>query len=619
MHLPFPTPTLTPRPRRRAALSALVVALLVALAGAVAPAGAAPTQIDPPAVTVPDPTVPGPFDVAKVDYDEGLTIVTDDSTGVTYPAELSGSVHFPSTGDGPFPLLVFLHGRHATCDLTVAEFLGYPCPETPITSNIDSYAGYDYLGELLASHGYVVVSFDANAINTFDSTGENGMAERAELMTETLDLVAAWNDGSETAAPGPALAGRVDMERLGIMGHSRGGEGVARFIDENRNRTDGTVYSLDAVFALAAVDFNDPITDGVHFAALAPLCDGDVSNLQGTQAYDRSTYDPSDEFARVQFTVRGANHNFFNTIWTNDDWGGTEDAVCHIDTDGSERLEPADQRRIGIATMTTFFRRYVGDELAFDPLMTGEAPIPASTCPVETGSLDSPVPCDQIVGVSYSAPASQRTMLFSPTDGAGATPAGFTTFAECDSDGGTACPDLNRSGNAQYTLEWDGTATLRIDVSSVDTGGGDVLTFRTTVNDDAANQAVVDGPNSSDYYVTVSDGATSFTVPASQYGTYALTDKRSPRYGQETMNGVRIPLAGSGLDLTALTEVVFTFGAPGVPSTGSVQLAEVTLQRELVDDPDPVVSEGPLPVAAGFLAVLGAVVGVRRRRVAAVS
>lgn len=370
---------------------ALAGALALGAVGTVTPAVSATPSVPEPAVAAPDPTVAGPFTVTHALYDEGPTLVTDTSTGLTYAAELSGNLHFPSTGSGPFPVVVFQHGRHSTCDYTVAEFLGYPCPDTPVTTNIPSYAGYDYLGELLASHGYVVASLDANAVNTYDSTGSNGMPERSQLLLQTLDLLEAWDDGSLTSEPGVALRDRLDLDRIGVMGHSRGGEGVATLIEDNRNRTDGTVFSIDAVFALAAVDFNDPVTDGVHFAALAPLCDGDVSNLQGTQAYDRSTYAPTSDFARVQFTVRGANHNFFNTTWTNDDFGSSADSVCQISTDGSERLEPADQRRIGIATISTFLRRYVGGELAFDPLMTGEAAIPASTCPAEPGSLDSQI------------------------------------------------------------------------------------------------------------------------------------------------------------------------------------------------------------------------------------
>src|SRR3546814_11104788 len=69
-------------------------------------------------------------------------------------------------------------------------------------------------------------------------------------------------------------------------------------------------------------DLFDIITaPNATFAVLLPYCDGDVSNLQGAFMYDESRNlaetTPSRKF---QLVTMGANHNFYNTTWSGDDY-----------------------------------------------------------------------------------------------------------------------------------------------------------------------------------------------------------------------------------------------------------------------------------------------------------
>ena len=57
-----------------------------------------------------------------------------------------------------------------------------------------------------------------------------------------------------------------------------------------------------------------------------------------------------------------------------------------------------DQEKAGLALMGSFFRRYVGGDVAFDPYMTGELgedgvspQIPVSACPTSTSGTR--IPC----------------------------------------------------------------------------------------------------------------------------------------------------------------------------------------------------------------------------------
>jgi hypothetical protein len=74
-----------------------------------------------------------------------------------------------------------LHGRHATCFLEDVASLQWPC--TPPRQPIPSDQGYDYATEILASHGYIVVSSSANGVNARDNAVVDlGMLARAELI-----------------------------------------------------------------------------------------------------------------------------------------------------------------------------------------------------------------------------------------------------------------------------------------------------------------------------------------------------------------------------------------------------------------------------------------------------
>ena len=537
----------------------LIPALVAAVLAIPAPAGAA----------APDPAATGAHGVTVIEYDAGQTLVTDPTDGLTYPEQLEGNIHLPS-GSGPFPVLVFLHGRHGTCRYVGVELLGPPatCPDTAVTRNVRSYQGYDYLGRNLASHGYLVMSVSANAINSFDWAGDAGAEERAQVLARSLDLLHDWNLAAGPAPVGSSLIGRVDLSRIGLMGHSRGGEGVDHFVEYNRRRTDGRRYpGLTAVFSLAATDFGDEAPYGVHFAALLPLCDGDVYDLQGAHAYDRGRFaDPATAFTRAQYTVTGANHNYFNTVWTQDDYSGS-DAACSAGKAGNVRLSASDQRDAGLALMASFFRRWVGGETAFDALVKGAEALPASACP---GTATT---CPTLVRTSYLAPAADRVLLAQPGS-ATVSQTGFATFSTCTpTTSGPGCPTHpTRNIATQHPLAWSASATLTATIPATDVSRLSAVTFRTGVNyNDARNTTAA---QDLDVVLRDANGATA-TVAVAPY-TASL---RKPTGGADRelmLDGVWVPLtAFTGVDLARVTAVQLRTRT----ASCSIQLAELAFQR----------------------------------------
>ena len=115
---------------------------------------------------------------------------------------LNGRVWYPA-GQGPFPLVLMVHGNH-----NMADF---------------SDPGYAYLGELLASRGFVFVSVDENFLNNglFHDPPKQ-QAVRGWLLLEHLKLWHKWNKSA--ASP---FYRRIDLENVALMGHSRGGEAAA--------------------------------------------------------------------------------------------------------------------------------------------------------------------------------------------------------------------------------------------------------------------------------------------------------------------------------------------------------------------------------------------------------
>ena len=323
-----------------------------------------------------DPAAPGRYAVDTAEYDFGDQAV--DLPALGRKGELRAEVHWP-TGlpGGPRPLVVFLHGRHNACYGEPTEFpeVGWPCPagEQPVPS----YRGYAYAARTLAGHGYVVVSISANAVNALDlNEPDGGALARAQLVLAHLDR---WREWTTTGgAPfGTTFVGGVDLTTIGLMGHSRGGEGVVRAALLNLEHP--TPYGITAVLPLAPTDFTRPTLPGVAMSVLLPYCDGDVSDLQGAHYVDDSRYAADDDAARSLVLVMGANHNYFNTEWTpgrsvapsGDDWWWSNDQDPTCGRLGGHRLDDAEQRAVGRAYLVGFFRAYLGREAALLPLFDG--------------------------------------------------------------------------------------------------------------------------------------------------------------------------------------------------------------------------------------------------------
>jgi hypothetical protein len=218
-----------------------------------------------------------------------------------------GQVVAPLGAAGERPLVLLLHGRHETCyrPATGRVSVAWPCPDG--TKTVPSYRGYTYLQRHLASRGFVTVSISANGINAQDTTDDGGTAARSALVRHHLGL---W---SEWAAPGGEWEGRVDSQKVLLLGHSRGGEGVQRAVIDSQASAPWQIAGSVLVAPTSVLRQTPAFAPTV---TLLPTCDGDVGSLDGQVYVDRPRDVTEDPALRSAVAVVGGNHNFFNTEWT---------------------------------------------------------------------------------------------------------------------------------------------------------------------------------------------------------------------------------------------------------------------------------------------------------------
>ena len=289
-----------------------------------------------PQIAAPNPSQSGSFsvgyltygsgiDLHREEFGEGVSIISptvDASPYVSYQDwngklrkfffgfdedtfPLNGRVWFPE-GEGPFPLVLIVHGNH-----NLADF---------------SDPGYAYIGELLASRGFITVSVDQNFLNggiPGRSSGENDA--RAWMLLEHLEF---WEDlNQKVDSP---FYHQVDLQNIALIGHSRGGEAAAlaatfnqlsRYPNNAHTRWDYH-YGIKAVVGIAPVDMQwlpadhaNPLVD-VSYLVLQGSHDADLYYFDAIQQYHRTIFtDPEGMAFKSAVYIYRANHGQFNTTW----------------------------------------------------------------------------------------------------------------------------------------------------------------------------------------------------------------------------------------------------------------------------------------------------------------
>ena len=526
-----------------------------------------------------DPGSVGPYPVGQVELNEpnGISGITDPAgvTGPTqnvtlawarimYPAVTAGTGTAVNTTKPKYPVALFLHGRHVNCDNDGSGpgLSGVMSSTCAVANRIPSHEGYNYIMERLASQGIFSISISAHEIQP--GLGIWDYNTRGRLVLKFLDKLRSWSTAG-TDPFGGIFNGKLDLTKVALSGHSRGGEGVVAA--QVLNATWPSPHSIVAVNTIAPTDQNGThylMTNGAYFLLIGAR-DGDLWNMQGFRTYDRA-YPEGAAVRRpkmISWAYR-ANHNYFNTIWTDaaalgspNPWAGAMD-----DSGGLPEMSAADQRSVGLTTIAAFFRWQLQ---GIDPYKE-----------IFTGRVDPPSIPNDLVYWTYQDADRKAADDFeqSPLDpatnrmGGSVTAPGFTTFAEqLFNNGSSVYPSGLPTDAAFYhdtrglKLAWTSpqTYTTNIPVGQRDASMYTHMTLRVAKK--------VTGPQGTgpavNLLINVEDGT----------GKKALWDLRTDQFdlvphpfegsgvaNQALMNGVRIPLRNftqnnSGVDLTNIAKI----------------------------------------------------------------
>lgn len=268
---------------------------------------------------------------------------------------LNARVWYPE-GPGPFPLVLIVHGNH-----NLADF---------------SDPGYEYLGELLASRGFILASIDENFINGglfHDPPLKPGSAVRGWLLLEHLKL---WKEWNQTA--GNPFQGKVDLSRIALMGHSRGGEAAAtaaafnrmKYYPEDANIKFDYGFAIKSVVAIAPADGQykpaeqDRWISDVSYLTLQGAHDADVSSFLGSRQWDHVKFTQPGPWFKAEIYAYRANHGQFNTVWGRTDAGQPLSWLLNL-----KPLMPGEeQRRISKTYISAFLEATLHDRREYLPL-----------------------------------------------------------------------------------------------------------------------------------------------------------------------------------------------------------------------------------------------------------
>jgi dienelactone hydrolase len=259
---------------------------------------------------------------------------------------LQGRVWYPH-GEGRFPLVLVVHGNHQ-----MEEF---------------SDPGYGYLGELLATRGYILVSVDENFLNSSatDLIGvpEVGLKEENDARGWVLlEHLKQWRDWNESV--GSPFRGKVDMSNIALIGHSRGGEAVAvaalfnrlPYYPDNARVAFDYNFAIRSVIAIAPVDGQykpagiSTRLEDVNYFVLHGSMDGDMRSFHGSRVFERVRFTGNEYRFKATLYIHGANHGQFNTVWGRFDAGGPYSRFLNL----KSIMPPQDQQRIARVFMSAF-------------------------------------------------------------------------------------------------------------------------------------------------------------------------------------------------------------------------------------------------------------------------
>jgi len=490
----------------------------------------------------------GPFEVARETYAGGPWL-----RQILYWPEDTAAA-------SPIPLVIISHG------------------------NGHDYTWYDWLGEHLASHGYAVMSHSNNTGPGIDTASDTTLTN-TDYFLENLDTIA-----------GGALAADLDPARITWIGHSRGGEGVARAYDKIvTGEYAPTFYSGDQIGLISSIAptvFEGAYASNPHdtpYHLIAGAADGDVNGAPDCEQCQffriaRAATGP----AQVNY-LQGVGHNEFNCCGFDDATGPSQigrEATQAIASryylallgayihDRGHLLEYFsrmydDLKPIGVSAEAVMANQYQMDRALVDGVIDSFQ----SESEVTVGSAGGDVAVDANAPFEDRLEDSDDRLEWRDSD-----PMNGMTQAE-DRD------DQDRGLVFDFTAGEIAAAEFSVPADRQDASGYTWLSLRVCQGTRHPETVDLDGPLSFSVTLVDADGIEA-TIPTAHYGGVTSPYQRSGE-GRGTgwsneFNTIRLRLSdfradGAGPDLTRLAAVRLDFGEDFGSERGRVGIDDLEL------------------------------------------
>ncbi len=459
--------------------------------------------------------------------------------GAAFTMPIQGQLYFPSNDGKTWP-----HGARKAPLVVIAH--GYWAP------GVGSYLGYDYLGRHLARWGMAVFSLNLDVVNGETNHTDAHQYARGEIILHAIDALAS----------DPGLAGKLDTSRVGLVGHSMGGEGVV--LAQHLNASGARGYGIRAVVSIAPTNYRTEVSlrDAKYVQILGSM---DLLSrsllgsewLNGFRIYDRAFSPKSHTW------IYGARHNAFNRVWLQN--GDTFEAGW-----ADAALPPSEHENIARTLINAFFQDVLFTRHAYAGYLEGTV-LPESLRQLEVYVQHRHEP--RTVIDNFGDPDEQAALAAQPLD---KTANSLTLPATAEGAGLLFWDDVQHTASGAATphetqsteLAWN--PPMAADVRYSTAAGGlaatpdGALSFRVGqfYPDDSLNPAGA----AADLLVTLDDGGQQATVRAGAIGAIPYPDVRPAAAGLCPMRSIRIPMdaftaANASFDPGSIQRIIFSLTA----------------------------------------------------------
>lgn len=294
------------------------------------PAGTSAPSTGYAALNMTDPDAPGAFAVGFLNATMPGAGGDTPNVRIYYPAATAGLNAPPSALGAPYPCVVYNHGF-----------------KPPVFAAGIDYTANTFLANPLAGLGYVVICVDMAPNNVLFGAGANAQdnSQRdADDCRAAISYLASLN-----ANAGSTLFGLLDTNKVGVAGHSRGGDAsLIAASDEFAALGASARIKAVAVMGPPSVDSQQssaPISFG-NFTATPALCIGATADAIAPYAQQLDIYalagSPS-----LAFEIVGGNHSQY------------KDSDSQLIGDSAATIPLATQQAICRRYVVAWFNRHV--------------------------------------------------------------------------------------------------------------------------------------------------------------------------------------------------------------------------------------------------------------------